>query len=220
MMINVFGERDMELATFSTSMRFRYLMRFARPSKLVQVGSTAARCPCRLVTRCVVTMLAAWLVVPIVWCSAQDFEWHTAAPAEVGISREALDELCRALAERRTKAFFVARHDKVVCEWYSPDHGPDRKHGTASLAKAIVGGMALAVALDDGYVTLDEPVSKYIPQWREDPGKAKITIRHLGSHTSGLDDSRPNEEAPWKDAFWRREDPPNNPFTISRDQAP
>jgi CubicO group peptidase (beta-lactamase class C family) len=67
---------------------------------------------------------------------------------------------------------------------------------------------------------LDEPVAKYIPQWQGDARKAKITVRHLGSHTSGLDDSRPNEEASWKDAFWRREDPPNDPFTIARDQTP
>lgn len=153
-------------------------------------------------------------------CSAEEFQWRTANPAEVGISQEKLDKLCQDLAQRRTKAFFVVRHDKVVCEWYSADHGPDRKHGTASLAKAIVGGMALAIALDDGYVTLDEPVAKYVPQWQADALKAKITIRHLGSHTSGLDDSRPNEEAPWKDAFWRREDPPHDPFTIARDQAP
>jgi len=158
------------------------------------------------------------LVMP--FCFGEDFQWQTANPEDVGISQERLEKLCQDLAQRKTKAFFVVRHDKVACEWYSADHGPDLKHGTASLAKAIVGGMALAIALDDGYLTLDDPVCKYIPEWRSDPRKAKITIRHLGSHTSGLDDSRPNEEAPWKDAFWRREDPPHDPFTISRDQTP
>ena len=153
-------------------------------------------------------------------CCAEEFQWLSTNPAEVGIAPEKLAQLRQDLARRKTKAFLVIRHDRIVCEWYSPDHGPDRKHGTASLAKAIVGGMALAIALDDGFITLDEPVAKYIPQWQGDARKAKITVRHLGSHTSGLDDSRPNEEASWKDAFWRREDPPNDPFTIARDQTP
>jgi hypothetical protein len=72
-------------------------------------------------------------------------------------------------------------------------------------------------------VTLDDKVAKvakYVPQWQNDPRKSKITLRHLGSHTSGLDDSRPNEEAKWKDDFWKRVAPPNDPFTISRDITP
>lgn len=160
------------------------------------------------------------LIIAATRCHAEEFQWSKASPRDVGIVPEKLERLSQDLAQRKTKAFLVIRHDKIACEWYSADHGPDRKHGTASLAKAIVGGMALAIALDDGYITLDEPVAKYIPQWQADPRKAKITVRHLGSHTSGLDDSRPNEEAPWKDAFWRREDPPNDPFTIARDQTP
>ncbi|WP_347246566.1 serine hydrolase [Thermogutta sp.] len=148
------------------------------------------------------------------------FEWRTAQPEEVGISSEKLQTLTAELAKRQTKAFLVVRHDKLIWEWYSPDHGPDKKHYTASLAKAIVGGIALALALDDGYLRLDDPVSRYVTQWLTDPRKSKITVRHLGSHTSGLDDSRPNEEAPWKDVFWRRESPPRDPFTISRDVTP
>lgn len=151
---------------------------------------------------------------------AGEFHWELATPEEVGVSGDKLETLRQDLARRKTKGFLVLRHDRIVCEWYSPDFGPEKKHGTASLAKAIVAGLALAIALDDGYVKLDDPVAKYVPQWKSDPRKSQITIRHLGSHTSGLDDSRPNEEAPWKDAFWRREEPPHDPFSISRDITP
>jgi len=165
---------------------------------------------------------ALTLIVATPWqgWAEKPFEWVPAQPEAVGISSEKLRALSAELAKRQTKAFLVVRHDKLIWEWYSPDHGPDKKHYTASLAKAIVGGMALAIALDDSYLRLDDPVSRYVPQWRTDPRKSKITIRHLGSHTSGLDDSRPNEEAPWKDAFWRRELPPRDPFTIARDVTP
>lgn len=169
---------------------------------------------------CFAMLTIACLFTTTLRCWAKEFRWLSTNPSEVGMVPEKLELLRQDLAQRRTKAFLVIRHDKIACEWYSPDYGPERKHGTASLAKAIVGGMALAIALDDGYITLDEPVAKYIPQWQGDARKARVTVRHLGSHTSGLDDSRPNEEAPWKDAFWRREDPPNDPFTIARDQTP
>jgi len=71
-------------------------------------------------------------------CCAEEFQWLSTNPAEVGIAPEKLEQLRQDLARRKTKAFLLIRHDKIVCEWYSPDHGPDRKHGTASLAKAIV----------------------------------------------------------------------------------
>src|SRR5262249_41408442 len=99
------------------------------------------------------------------------------------------------------------------------------KHGTASLAKALVGGLSLAVALSDGVIALDDRVPRFIPSWKDDPRKSKITIRHLGSHTSGLSDSTTegvkHEEQPgWMGAFWKRGDPPGDPFTLARDKAP
>src|SRR5439155_15323434 len=58
-----------------------------------------------------------------------------------------------------------------------------------------------------------------------DPAKSRITIRHLGSHTSGLADAEdaglPHEKLTgWKGDFWKRLPPPNDPFTLSRDTAP
>ena len=93
------------------------------------------------------------------------------------------------------------------------------------MAKAIVGGVSLAVGLTDGRIALDDPAAKYVPQWRADPVKSAITIRQLGSHSSGIEDAEtatlPHEKLTgWKGEFWKRHDPPNDPFTISRDIAP
>lgn len=57
---------------------------------------------------------------------------------------------------------------------------------TASMAKAIVGGVSLGIALTDRRMTLDDTVASYVPHWKRDPRKSRITIRQLGSHTSGL----------------------------------
>ncbi|HXG12133.1 MAG TPA: serine hydrolase, partial [Gemmataceae bacterium] len=151
---------------------------------------------------------------------ARPFEWQEARPESQGMSAERLNALWKDLEARRTTGLLIIRNDRIVFEKYAAGWDASRPHYTASMAKALVGGLALALALGDGRIALDDPAAKYIPQWKDDPRKSKITIRHLGSHTSGLDDSRPNEEAKWKDDFWKRLDPPNDPFTISRDRAP
>ena len=41
--------------------------------------------------------------------------------------------------ERRHSSWCA--HDKIVYEWYAKGWGPDKPHGTASLAKALIGGV-------------------------------------------------------------------------------
>ncbi len=160
--------------------------------------------------------------------SAQEvsaFQWQRSDPDAQGISSAKLDTLKDDLAGRKTVSFLVIRNDRIVYEWYAKGRSATDKHGTASLAKAVVGGMMLAVALNDGRVRLDDPVSRFVPQWRTDPRKSLITVRQLGSHTSGLGDAEsdglPHDRLPgWMGDFWKRLDPPNDPFTIARDKVP
>jgi CubicO group peptidase (beta-lactamase class C family) len=150
----------------------------------------------------------------------QQFEWQKATPESQSMSSRKLEALRDNLARRGTQAFLVIRNDKIVYEWYAKGFWARKKHGSASLAKAIVGGLSLAVAISDNLISLDDPAKKYIPEWNGDQKKARITVRHLGSHTSGLDDSQPQEEAKWKEDFWKQLEPPNDPFTIARDKTP
>jgi len=155
----------------------------------------------------------------------QEFDWRTATPASQGLSAQALDRLKDRLASTNTKAFLVVRNDRLVYEWYSPDHSATAKHYTASMAKAIVGGVSIGVALTDGRLALDDRVATYVPQWKADARKSRITIRQLGSHTSGLEDAEadhlPHDKLTgWQGDFWKRLDPPNDPFTIARDRTP
>ncbi|MHC4629602.1 MAG: serine hydrolase domain-containing protein, partial [Planctomycetota bacterium] len=156
------------------------------------------------------------------FCFAAQFEFRGAPPESQGLSAERLKILTESLGAKNTKALLVVRNDRIVCEWYAKGHGPDKRHYTASLAKALVGGMSLLVALNDGLVAVDDPACKYVPQWKAHPVKSTITIRHLATHSSGIEDAEqddiPHMELPgWKGGFWRR-DP--DPFTLSRDEAP
>jgi CubicO group peptidase (beta-lactamase class C family) len=156
---------------------------------------------------------------------AAEWDWELASPESQGISAMRLEALRETMVAKKTRAFLVIRNDKIVCEWYAPGNTDATKQGTASLAKAIVGGLSLAVALTDGRLALADPASKFIPQWRGDEAKSHIKIRHLGSHTSGLDDAEseglPHEKLTgWQGDFWKRLAPPNDAFTIARDKTP
>ena len=148
--------------------------------------------------------------------------WETASPEALGMDGARLQAITRTLAARRTKNFLVVRRGRIIHEWYAAGSGPDERHYTASLAKALVGGMSLALALEDGRLKADDPASKYLPAWREDPQRSKITVCHLVTHSSGIADAEENDQphqqlTGWKGAFWRR-DP--DPFSVAIHQAP
>jgi CubicO group peptidase (beta-lactamase class C family) len=150
------------------------------------------------------------------------FAWRTGPPEQQGFASAALDTAVRQLAEQGTNALLIIRHDQVVTEWYAPDWHARRKHYSASLAKALVGGMTLLVGASDGRLNADDPAARYVKQWAGDALKSRITLRHLATHSSGLDDAEedglPHAALPgWKGQFWRR-DP--NPFIVARDLAP
>jgi CubicO group peptidase (beta-lactamase class C family) len=88
-------------------------------------------------------------------------------------------------AARRGAAVLVLKDGKPICEGYAGEGGPDHAMETASGTKSFVGAM-LAAAVQDGLVSLDEPVAKTITEWKADPQKAKVTIRQLLSLSSGM----------------------------------
>ncbi len=161
-------------------------------------------------------------MVALIGSEALAFEWESASPESQGMSGAQLEAMARGLRAHRTKTLLVIRHDKIVYEWYATGCGRNKPHYTASLAKALVGGMSLLLALDDGRLRPDDLASKYVPAWRNHPRKSKITLRHLATHSSGLEDAEqegvPHDKLPgWKGAFWRKKP---NPFLTARDDAP
>jgi CubicO group peptidase (beta-lactamase class C family) len=143
-------------------------------------------------------------------------------PEQQGFASAALDTAVGQLAVRGTNTLLVIRRDQIVTEWYASGWHARRRHYSASLAKAMVGGMALLVATSVGRLNADDPAARFVPKWAGEDLKARISLRHLATHSSGLEDAE-EDGLPhaalvgWKGQFWRR-DP--NPFTIARDQAP
>lgn len=143
-------------------------------------------------------------------------------PEKQGLDSQKLDAYTKQLSEMNTKALIVMRNHHIVKEWYAEDFGPEKPHYTASLAKTIVGGLALAVAVSEGYMAYNDLACKYIPSWQDDPLKSKITIRHLATHTSGLEDTSALELlSGWKLMFWQKDPSPSalDPITCSLEKA-
>ena len=154
--------------------------------------------------------------------SPAEVSWPEAKPAQEGMSKAGLDRLGRLLAEHGTRDFVVARRGRLLYEWYGEGRGPQTRHFTASLAKSLVGGMALLLALSDGRLDPDQRAADFIPAWRDDPQKSQITIRQLASHSSGLEDAETPgkghfDQGGWKERFWRQEP---DPFSIAIHEAP
>lgn len=92
-------------------------------------------------------------------------------------------------------ALLVYHRDELVFEEYFNGWSADQPHRLASGTKSFSGAM-LAAAVEDGLLTLDEKVVETIAEWKNDPRKSQVTIRHLLSLTSGIVPGSTREASP------------------------
>ncbi len=85
----------------------------------------------------------------------------------------------------RGDAVLVMVNGRIVFEQYPRNTSPARTHLLASGTKSFAGVLAVAAAAD-GLLSLDEPVSETLHEWRGDARLAAITIRQLLTLTSGI----------------------------------
>ncbi|AKF82103.1 beta-lactamase [Myxococcus fulvus 124B02] len=68
-------------------------------------------------------------------------------------------------------------------EWGIPA-GPDTKFRIGSVTKQFTATLILQL-VGEGKVRLEDPVTKYLPDYRQDTG-SRVTVTHLLNHTSGI----------------------------------
>jgi CubicO group peptidase (beta-lactamase class C family) len=111
-------------------------------------------------------------------------------PAAGSVNAAALDRLLRAGEASNSDAIVVLRDGRLVGEWYAG--GQPRRIESMSATKSIV-HLAVARLLTTGAIaSLDLPVHTWYPEWN-DGLKARVTLRHLLNHTSGLHADRTTE---------------------------
>lgn len=100
-------------------------------------------------------------------------------------ARAGVDEAAAYNARNGGVSFLVMRDGAIAFENYPNGGAPETGWELASGTKSFW-GIAAAVAVKDGLVTLDEKASDTLTEWRSDPAKATITLRQILSLTSGL----------------------------------
>lgn len=101
-------------------------------------------------------------------------------------SARSLVAAARYSADHSGDAVLVFRHDSLVLEQYQNGYDGSTPHPLASGTKTFACALA-ALGQADRLLTLDEPVSRTIPEL--DPRLGKVTIRQLLNLTSGLEAS-------------------------------
>ncbi|MCA9221356.1 MAG: serine hydrolase, partial [Planctomycetales bacterium] len=134
-----------------------------------------------------------------------------AEPADLGLAAEPLAEITsrmrKKVDEHRAAGVvsLVAYKGKVVhfsavgqadVEGNRP-MSKDSMFAIASMTKPITGA-ALMILVDEGKLSLDDPVAKYVPEFKnatvgDKPLARDVTLRDLATHTSGLGGEQRNE---------------------------
>ena len=112
----------------------------------------------------------------------------TTSPVTTSWANADFDELDRFLTDTATDAFRVVERGEVVHEWYrsSPTYARDIASAQKSVLSLLVGR-----AIGDGLFTVDTPVDDLLGNgWTPHGRTAEITVAHLLTMTSGLDDQR------------------------------
>lgn len=102
--------------------------------------------------------------------------------AEAGertIADQALRDATAYAEANNSSALLIWRNGRVEWEAYFNDTSPETLLNSYSLAKPIT-SLAVGVAIRGGHIdSLDQPVADFIGEWREDPQRSKIRVRHL-----------------------------------------
>jgi len=116
--------------------------------------------------------------------------WDTIPPANLGWCSQRVDSLTQYVRETNAKAFIILKDGKIVLEKYYGTFTKDSSWFWASAGKSLT-SMLIARILDDGFINLNDSVSKYLGSgWTSClPQKEKlITVRDQLCMTTGLDD--------------------------------
>jgi len=132
------------------------------------------------------------LTVPVDWFQPVDRVAGTdhVAPRQVvadpSIDPRALDAAAQWAAAQNSTALLVQHNGQLVFERYWQSSGRDTRFNSQSMAKTVL-ALLVGQAIASGAIgSVDDPVGRYIGEWRDDP-RGAITIADLLHMASGLE---------------------------------
>jgi CubicO group peptidase (beta-lactamase class C family) len=100
------------------------------------------------------------------------------------VAATALDSALKYAQDKNSDALIVAHRGAIQLEYYKPGFGPDRLLDSQSMHKPLAAIVTMA-AVADGRLSLDDPLAKFIPRWRDD-ARGRITVRDVLYMQTGL----------------------------------
>jgi CubicO group peptidase (beta-lactamase class C family) len=108
-----------------------------------------------------------------------------ASPGRTSIDAAALRAAADWAAARKSGALIVVHRGTVQLETYWNGMRPDELVNGRAITRSVT-PMLLGFAVAAGKVSLDDPIGKFITEWRDDP-RGRITVQQLGQQVSGLE---------------------------------
>jgi CubicO group peptidase (beta-lactamase class C family) len=104
----------------------------------------------------------------------------------------------------KTISFLIIRNDSIIYESYDPKYNDTSLVSSFSLIKPMITSL-IGIAIRDGKIkSIEDKAITYLPEYSKIEGFAKIKIKHLLHHTSGIkfSDSRYNPFSDNADYYW------------------
>ncbi len=117
-------------------------------------------------------------------------EWATIIPEEIGWNDQKLNETIDFVKDKKSGAFIVLYKGNIIVEEYWMGWDNRFRGKIASINKSIT-AVLVGIAQEQGNLYIEDKVSDYLDEgWSKSSkeNESKITIRHLLTMTSGLDD--------------------------------
>ena len=121
--------------------------------------------------------------------SAEENDWQFDLPENHHMDAEVFEALHSALPGSGIHAVVTVKDGVIIDEYYEDGYDEKSLFPFHSASKSFTGAL-IGIAIEAGDIGgVDDPVSQYLPQVleQEDTRKQQITLRHVLTHTSGLE---------------------------------
>ncbi len=117
--------------------------------------------------------------------------WRSCAPEEVGVNAQRLYEVYNYMTRSSVNTYGIAiiKDGYIIAEEYFDGYNSSSRFKSYSVAKSFA-SLILGVAIEQGYLSINDPIYQYLPQLQEDgtdPLKKQITVKHVLTMTTGLE---------------------------------
>lgn len=104
---------------------------------------------------------------------------------EPSIPDSSLEKMASWAEERKSNALIVIHRGVVQTEKYWKEGFSESLVNGRAITRSVT-PMILGFAVADGALALDDPISRFIPEWADDK-RGEITVRNLAENSSGLE---------------------------------